>query len=144
MTFAKWPDYEFPHSYVQFNKNGIIESVDNGILKEIHHRIPASALEKEIIRHTFNYISAQNEVGVEPPLSIFISLLNIKGFSLAEPQMWGNEEKFNFNHLDLPEIVIQYMPENDQDLAKQLRSSFDVLWNAFGWPCSPSFGENGE
>ncbi|MGQ7890647.1 hypothetical protein [Paenibacillus sp. WC2504] len=148
MTFAKWPDAELAHSYVQIYKSGCIESVDNGLLKGVQGKkvIPSRGLEEEVIEHSFKYISAQKQLGIGTPLSIYITLLNIKGFRLGVQDSWGriSEEEFDMDDLHLPETVVHGMPENMNELARHFRTSFDILWNAFGWPRSSSFDEQGQ
>ncbi|QOT12938.1 DUF4062 domain-containing protein [Paenibacillus sp. JNUCC32] len=138
MTYAKWPNYNHPHSYVQFYKSGGIESVDNGLLRSVDSRkkIPVYKLQRDIIDRVFYYLTAQKDVGVEAPVSVFISLVNIKGYTLAiSPDFFNHNfaEVYNRDNLHLPEVVISDMAVSQDELYQMFRSSFDTLWNAFGF-----------
>lgn len=148
MTFSKWPDAELAHGYVQFQRNGIIESVDNGMLNPRGNRkiIPSVKIEQDIIIHSYEYLEAQKAIGVAPPIVLTISLLGVRGFELSvsgaysRPDHGGTIEQ---EDIFLPELIIENYPENPTELSRLLQPIFNTMWNAAGWPRSINYSSEG-
>lgn len=136
----------YSNSYVQIYRSGIIEAVSSGILlgwKEEDKFIPSTAIEKAIIESLGNYLAVMKQLQIEPPYIFGMSLINIRGYQLAVKQglfLFGERSTMGRDILRIPELVIDEFPEN---LDVALRSTLDLLWNAFGFQKSVNFDENG-
>lgn len=129
-------------SYLQVYRNGIIESVDSGILEysEGDEKIIPSALyEKEIIFAIKRYLWFLQENQINTPIFVFLTLVGIKGY-----KMWaGHNIRYSdeYNKVDkdvinLPDFLIQ---NYDEDVTNILRPMFDLIWNACGFQKSYNF-----
>lgn len=142
-TFAKWPGYNEPHSYVQFFRNGIIESVDSGILmpRDGVKYIPFIKFEKDIIQHIReNYLKALRNIGVKLPIAINITLFNVSDYFVSVNPKYPRD-RISESTLRLPPVIINSWEEN---IATLLKSSFDIMWNHCGFEGSLNYDSNGE
>ena len=133
--------------YVQIFRNGIIESVDTSMVwpdSESEKFVPSTLLEQEVIQKTETYLNYQKQMGVIPPIAMFLSLLNVKEYYLAvnhrlDP-FGGHKYLLQRQTLLFPELIFEDYPKN---LATALRPMFDTLWNAFGWDRSHNYSDDG-
>ena len=139
---------EKSHSYVQLFKNGIIEAVEGLLLEPSHKQgkllIPSIAYEKELIKSLPDYLSVLKTLNVELPVFIFMSLLGVKGYSMAvDKWRFGIDDVHTIDRdiLLLPEIVIEDYEVSAKDI---LRPCFDSIWNACGFPRSLNYNDAGE
>ncbi len=136
------------HSYVQLFKNGIIEAVDGSPFKP-HHRegkllIHISTCEGELIKSLPEYLSILKTLNVELPIFIFLTLVGVKGYSMAvdRQRSWIDEVPIiDRDILLLPEIVIESYDVIAKDI---LRHCFDSIWNACGFSRSLNYDDTGE
>jgi hypothetical protein len=139
---------EKSHSYVQLFKNGIIEAVEGLLLNSPYKKgkllIPSIAYEKELIKSLYDYLSVLKTLNVELPVFIFMSLLGIKGYSMAvdSREFFGyDSHTIDRDILLLPEIIIEDYEISAKDI---LRPCFDSIWNACGFPRSLNYNDTGE
>ena len=139
---------DISHSYVQLFKNGIIEAVE-GFLLEPHHKkesllIPSIAYERELIKSLSDYFSVLKTLNVELPVFIFLTLVGVRGYTMAVDQskFWIDEfHPIDRDILSLPEIAI----ENYDFIADDaLKPCFDSIWNACGFPRSFNYDDTGK
>ena len=135
-------------SYVQLFKNGIIEAVEGDLLKPDDREgkllIPSVAYEKELIKALPDYLSILKMLNVELPVFIFLSLVGVKGYSMAvNKRVSYNDEVHTIDRdvLLLPEIVIESYNVIAKDV---LRPCLDSIWNACGFPGSLNYDDTGE
>ncbi len=134
-------DAKQAHSYVQLFRNGIIEAVETSMLEPHEQKlyIPSGLYEQELIRSLSNYLSSLETLTVEPPIFVFLTLLGVKGYSMAYRERRWDEASLNTidrNVLALPEIIV----ENYDDRAERiLKPCFDSIWNACGLPSSLNY-----
>lgn len=141
-------------SYVQFFRNGILESVDGQILKARSNKekrlyfIPGFSLEKELIKAFKNYLTIFKTLNIELPIFVFLSLTEVKGYSMftrgtskIRDDENNNIPKIDRNVLLLPEVLIETY---DCSPEKVLKPCFDSIWNACGYPYSHYYNEKGE
>lgn len=141
-TFAKWPNYETSHSYVQFFRNGIIESVDMGMLQAHNDKkfIPFIKFENDIINFVSqHYFNALKAINIKLPIAICISLLDIKDYFISGDPRFPREY-IKENLLTLPVVIVNTW---ETDIRKGLKSAFDYLWNHCGFEGSLNYDENG-
>lgn len=134
-------------SYVQLYKKGKIEAVDGILLSpdgEDNNQIPSTAVEERLIDRLNEYLSIMRVMGIEPPIVIFLTFTNIKGYSLAIPRRFGPQFDIHSIGRDiiyLPEIIIE---EYNIQPETVLKSIFDAMWNACGFARSYNYNEEGE
>lgn len=134
------------HSYVQLFRNGIIEAVE-GLLLEPHKEqllIPSIAYEQQLIRSLTEYLSILKALNVEPPIFIFLTLLDAKGYTMGIDtwRYWVHERHtIDRDVLPLPEVMI----DNYEDSAEKiLKPCFDSIWNACGFAGDFYYNDEGK
>jgi hypothetical protein len=86
----------------------------------------------------------QKQLAVEPPLFIMLSLLGVKGYTMAvDPiRFLGHDlHPVDRDTLLVPEVMIDRF---DISPAEFMRPIFDAVWNATGFPRSMNYGESGK
>ncbi len=134
------------YSYVQLFRNGIIEAVDGSMLEPEAGRaltIPSRLYEKELVNSLAQYLAILKAINVEPPIFVFLTLLGVKGYSMAvgERFPFARSHTIDRDVLLLPETIIESYEVNAE---KVLKPSFDAIWNACGFPRSFNYTEEGE
>jgi hypothetical protein len=130
-------------AYVQIFRNGIIESVNSGILNfDRDDTIRGSAIENTIRKSIINYLEIIPNLEIGYPMFISISFLNVKGARIyasnntamnLHRSVWGDFGGIHNNDILLP---IQYIEKKDE-VEEKLDRSFDVFWNTDGFPGRP-------
>lgn len=132
------------YSYVQLFRNGILEIVYGHEIDdetEIKH-ISAIYDEKEIVRTISKNLEMLSILGVEVPIFIFISLINVRDFQMAtRGRNPRRSPRIYRDIVTLPEVLLE---SYDVNVPEVLKKSFDMVWNAFGQPESINYAENGE
>jgi hypothetical protein len=131
--------------YSQLFRNGILESVDSLSIRPEGERtkyIYGNHIENILIETCNGYFRLINDIYTEPPFIIFITLMNILGYSVIRGHNPGLEliGTIDRNNLYLPEIIVENIDERTAEVS--LRPIFDSIWNAGGWAQSPSYDEN--
>ena len=133
------------YSYVQLFRNGIIEAVNSSMLEpqEQGLLIPSRLYEKELAKSTTQYLTILKTLSVEPPIFIFLSMLGVKGYSMAVRDHFSFFETHTIDRdvMLLPEVVVESYDVKAEDI---LKSSFDSIWNACGFPMSFNYNDAGE
>jgi hypothetical protein len=129
------------YSYTQIYRNGTIEIVD-GLELGRQKVIPSVEYEKTIIESLPRYVSALKNISVELPIITFLTLIGVKGYSMAVVRFFEQESRtINQDILQLPEAII----ENYEIKAERvLKPAFDAIWNACGFARSLNYDEQGE
>lgn len=135
-------DSTISDAYAQLFRNGIIEAVRvwdewNGEIS-----LPSVAYERETVSALRAYTEALPELGVVTPAYIFLSLLCVGGRRIAVQNLGfrRRDSQADRDSIVLPEILIE---DWAVDPAETLRPLFDMVWNAFGFPRSLNYDENG-
>lgn len=135
------------YSYAQVFRNGIIEAVDAFILKPREpnnpsRNIPSIQYEKKVIQKLSEYITVQNNLGVEPPFLIMLSLLDVKGYSMyvSSDFMFDRVHQIDRENLVMPEVIVENF---DFEPSKIIKPIFDAVWNACGYPGSLNYDDSG-
>jgi hypothetical protein len=128
-------------AYVQVFRNGVIESVNCSIVEPNPPRkyIPIKELEFDLVYHLGNYLKAQHDLGIEPPIVVLLSFLSVKDWVIPR----GGETKpaIDRDVLLLPDAIVEDYGAAPPTI---LRQAFDALWQAGGWRGSFSYNERGE
>lgn len=136
-------DPEGVYSYALLFRSGIIEGASTA-----GHRgadgwfITAPSVEWAALSALSSYREKLAEKGVGLPLYVFLSLIGVRGHSLALPgRPFDLRRPQRTDALLLPEAVITDAQQTDEEV---LRPVFDRLWNAFGYERSMSFDAAGK
>ncbi|MBP2132438.1 hypothetical protein J2128_000359 [Methanomicrobium sp. W14] len=151
LKYLKYPQNVYSSSYLQYFRNGIIETACTKIsgIDGTEKLLYPGAIEKYILEGINGYKNDLETVGVNSPFIIFISLIDVKGYCLSIRSGWedlnGNPElirrvKIHKEIAQLPEI---YIGDYSQDIKKALKPCFDVLANMVGLPRSESYDDTG-
>ena len=129
-------------SYVQFFRNGSVEAVRSNYLVATAQKVIPGRYEIEIIEALKRYLAVQKSLGVNPPLYIMLSLLDVRdyvvgGFGLGMGLTVFPIEK---QSLILPETELASF---DEDIKQVMKPVFDTVWNASGWPGSKNYDSDG-
>jgi len=133
------------NTYVQVFRNGAIEAGTTRLFNDERRAIPSIAFEREIIEILPRYTAILRDLGVEPPVLIFLTLCGVSNYIMGvDPRRFFPYDvpgrPIDRDILLIPEIVVESW---EFDASKILRSSFDAIWNAAGWERSINYDENG-
>ena len=135
-----WSYIQKNASYVQIYRTGALELVDNEILHTPFARTPdqlryltAAVHEKFLIVELKKYLKILEYIGVQPPISVMLSLVGAKGYGLIVTD--GSGDSFSLHAIDrdmlmLPDGLVQSY-EDHADLI--LKPAFDALWQSVGY-----------
>ncbi|KKN28470.1 hypothetical protein LCGC14_0853990 [marine sediment metagenome] len=132
----------FTSTYLQVFRNGIIESAEDHLASEIPENFfPITLIEKKLIRKMKLYLKNLKLLKIEPPVFLFLSFIGYKGYRIIELDPLMLKDSIDRDVLLLPEVIIE---NYDEEASKILKFCFDALWNAFGYPKSENYNEEGE
>jgi hypothetical protein len=138
------PALESPgsHGYVQLFRNGTIESVDSYMLGTFAQNklIPQPQLEQTIISRLESYLSLQQELDLEPPIFLMLSLIGVKGYHIRFGMFQDTRPPIDRDAVLLPAILMEDMFAEPAGI---LRPVFDGVWQAAGWPLCRNYDEQG-
>jgi hypothetical protein len=125
-------------TYIQYFRNGGIEIYTSRLYNLGNEKNPqglnGNDFEKLTVKHIEESISISSEFGVEPPLIIYLSLMDLKNIAMfKKTEIVGN---FDRDDILFPGIVVDNL---DIDVSGLLRPLFDILWQASGWNGSPNY-----
>lgn len=92
--------------------------------------------EAELLKALPRFLSNQENLGIEPPFIVMVSLLGVSGYSIPAPFHYISPDGTHPHPIDretllIPEIIIEGF---DFDPPEVMRPIFDAIWNAAGWP----------
>jgi hypothetical protein len=146
-TFSGQSATDKSNSYCQLFRNGAIESAFSKVIREDSSGsfLKAAFFEEIIVKATVSYMKVLKKLGIEAPIVITLSFVNFKGVQLERDFMseTGEIYSLNKNVFLFSDILIEdyESAKNQNSAAKALRPIFDMVWNAFGLPCSTSFND---
>ncbi|MBT9471812.1 MAG: ATP-binding protein [Pseudomonadota bacterium] len=134
-------------AYVQIFRNGIVEAVYAGFAnRQAMHGNPmmkVPIIEGTLLTNGLRYLKSLVTLGVEPPFAIVVSLVNVKDLTIGYAHGgWPDADDIvalDRDQLHFGEVVVESVPQNNQELAAQIRPIFEQLANAAGLANSPSF-----
>lgn len=134
------------YSYIQLFRNGALELVESSIFdRGDSHFIPYVLYEKEVVDGFKKGLGILRKVGINAPVLLLLSLINVNGLTMAESRMSGrlrreNSTSIKQKNLILPTVMLN---EYDESIEKLLQSVFDLVWNACGLSRSENYDEDG-
>ncbi|MEN0065952.1 MAG: ATP-binding protein [Myxococcota bacterium] len=146
LTFARNP-YEAEQSSYRKAQRSYLQAFRQGTLVSATCRyvtmrddvwyIPSSLFEKDVMRFVHQKLSVMANVGVELPIVVLVSLVNMRGVRLAISNYAPIKEQgepIDREALTLPEALFEEVPPDALAAARLLRPLFDGLWQACGHP----------
>lgn len=141
--------------YALLGRSGWIEAVDTLILPE-NKKIPGRVFVEAVARGVNSYLEACQEIGLDPPFYVGITLLRVHGFWVetsasrhGDSVPGPRSRPIDRGELRLPIQVIVSQPQRglthsgEDEIAQALRSAFDRLWQASGLPRCEHFDDQG-
>lgn len=147
LSYTSMRNENLSRSYLQIFRSGIIESVDTSMLTPWEAGklfIPSGIFEQKLIDATERYIKILQQLGVEPPIVIMVSLLGVSGYTMAvdRGRFWPmDEHPIDRDMLLLPDVSSDTF---GFDVSQILRPVFNTLWNATGWSKSINYNKEGK
>jgi len=158
VTFGVLPGKESPYSVTEVKGNGSVTAANSLILSpdrpylQAHQRalyVPSIAYERELIISAHKYLAALSSLDAPPPWRVCVSLLNVRGYIMYVDPLSADPRRFQ--PLSKDEILAEPVTVSSQqqyasanDMAGSLRSAFDEVWRAFGYPRSLNFDDSGQ
>jgi hypothetical protein len=146
MTFAKQPDNAL-RSYTQLFRSGAIEAVSSGYASTENKTLAVTSIASHTFQLVQRSIAVQRRLGVEPPTSILLTIVNAEGFRFLPLNVWlsdfGNQP-IDRRTLLLPEVLISEAPTDAGAVSLLLRPMFDALWQAAGFARCLEYRDSGE
>jgi hypothetical protein len=143
LWFTEWREATPGPNYTQLFRNGMIEAVVIGLLREWEGKklIGGVAFEQELIIALNRYLPALKSFGLMPPIIVMLTVIGAKGYSMyAGSQYWVGGGVIDRDMLILPEVVVEDFATNATSI---LKSVFDTLWQACGWEKSLNYNKDG-
>lgn len=138
-----YPNHEGKYDgFTQVFRNGVVEFVTSDVVEETEGRSYFNLVywDKQILASVKNVIGNYLELGIQPPIWCFLSLVKMKGIY---PGVMHPRRSFLPMDRDvalLSEITIDDFSEQPHSSIKTL---LDMLANAFGFPRSFSYDQDG-
>jgi hypothetical protein len=136
-----------PINYVQMFRSGVIEAVC-GVVENLPEGYPAcistGRVESMLIFALNRFKGVLEQLGVEPPIFVMLSLVGVKDYRLAMPsRMLDSLSQYSVDRdaLLLPEGLLQSF-EDPAD--KLLQPAFDALWQCVGYERDEFYQEQGK
>jgi hypothetical protein len=132
-------------AYTQLYRNGIVESVHvyplYGEDKSIN--LPSTSYERIILTGLSRYLQKFRNLGIEPPIYIFLALTGVANSVFVVPpgRDFDNYTTVDRDELILPEITIE---EYGVEPALYMKPLFDMIWNAYGFRKSLNYDDQGK
>lgn len=145
VRYALSHDEQLAASYIQIYRNGALEAVDASLLEPYDGKlsVPSVAFEEEILKSVRNYTAALQRLDVNVPLVVMLTLMGVSGYTMAVKGNWYarvNPITIQTDVIVVPETIYE---SYGTDIARIMKSAFDVVWNAAGWARSMCYDENG-
>ena len=150
------------NSYCQLYRNGIVEflSSSNKVFNDIENpfnvmNVPDNSKLKVIyggkdgyeyylIRKSYEFLKILKKFRVQPPIYIFVSIINAKGYRILYTNA-ENETRITAsidrNILSLPEIELK---NYNFDIKNKIQLIFNMIWNSCGEKQSINFNKDGQ
>jgi hypothetical protein len=141
--FATWSGMSSPRviSYDQLFRNGIYEVYTSTLFEHTsltnggtQLRMYGPPFIPDVLQKIKDGLTVLKKFQIEPPFIIGMSMFGMQGGVIFSTQSWGRQ--FLVNEINLPPIVI---PSYETDIYKQLKPTFDIIWQAVSENQSPPY-----
>lgn len=147
LAYAPYRDGSQAGSYTQLFRNGAVEGVESVMLRPEDsgraHPIPSLLLERTLIEGLRLYLALLQQLGVEGPYLVGLSLLDVRGQTMALSQgrhAYLDTHPIDRDDLVVPELLVEDLSESPATI---LRPALDAVWQAAGWRGSENYDADG-
>jgi hypothetical protein len=130
-------------AYSQVFRSGAIESVNGGLVQRASQErnvLDFEYCEKMLLDTLQVDLGILRYLGVESPAIVLLSILGVRGYALGGKRLFRGGHRIDREDLLLPDVLVEDLA---QTAATILRPAFDTVWQAAGWPESPSYDGKG-
>lgn len=132
-------------AYIQCFRNGGVEFYIStprervSVGKKEIWALPGRTIEDYGVRYLTRYLAFSQELQVEPPLVVFLSLTNVKDCYICANPEWLRHIDVRYRRFDRDEILLPgaVIDNVDSEAEDVLAPVFDMLWQGAGWNESP-------
>lgn len=148
-VFSWEPEGE-PITYVQFFRNGLIESVDSFMLEANDQKtedvIPSQKFERQLVNIVRSYLDIlKDELEVDTPVFVALSLTGASGYGMALGVGPGARSKGRNEFTDdLIKAPVVRVDDFQKPTVEIMREPLRYVWNAAGFKDSVYFDEEGD
>lgn len=114
--------------YTQLYRNGAIEAVDTFRYTDEDNRLPIGAIREDLERVLPEYMAVFEHTQIQPPVFLFMSILDAKGYEHPQDH-WGDYHGLDRNVANFPELVIEEITEDPEEIIEELIS---YIMNSLG------------
>ncbi len=135
---------EGKHSgYLQVFRNGSFETVSTELFTTQGEQgyLASLLFEREVINVVSRLVRLTGTLGIPGTCSIAVSLLGARGV-LMTVDPYRNRFKQGYP-IDRDALIVPWAAIGDTDVSAALRTSFDFVWQAAGWPGSQYYDADG-
>lgn len=117
------------NEYTQSFRNGCIEAVSQSFFNVENKVFYITRFEGSIIDKVSKYVKVLNDIGIDGPIGVYVTLRGVNNYSLSLPfDYFTDTHKIDQEEIVLPPVKI----DNVENLPLSMKSSFDILWNTGG------------
>lgn len=145
MTSNNNPPPDAQRAYAQVLRTGAVESVASHI-DDRDHYIFQPELEARVVKFVAEYMKALNELAVEPPIAVMVTMLRARGMHLAALRLSTGglavdlpAQATSSDQLHFVESVFNTVPLNQDDVGGGVRATLEHMANAAGLSASEGF-----
>jgi hypothetical protein len=102
---------------------------------------PIGPIEKGLMEAVNLYLSAYQQLQIDPPIIVMVSLIGVRGYYIRAGQFKDARASFDRDTLLLPDLLIE---EDPVDVGKLLKPAFDAMWQASGWRRCFNYDKHGQ
>ena len=112
----------------------------SGIGKKI---IPITLIEEALIENVPIYMEVYNKLNIDPPIFIFVTLIDLKDYKIPKNRLWGPSNPYTIDRdiVLIPELIIE---NKEFEPSRTLKPIFDSIWNKYGYKGSFNYTKEGE
>lgn len=143
LNYSPSKDGEPRINYIQFFRDGRIETVDTSMLRgrDVRQKtIPSITIEQTIVADLKVYLDLLCRVGIPLPYIVSLSLVDVLGYEMSTSanlrDYLDEPHRIDRNVVVLPDLSIV---EPDWNLPLLLKPVFDALWQATGFSRSHNY-----
>lgn len=136
-----------PMSYTQVFRNGCVEAVtlyDGARMGQTPRQLNGIHIENTVLNAiTEKILPLQHDMNVEMPMLIMLSVLGVRDCIMVRQDnayiSLSTSQPITRDSLIMPDVMLE---SYTADIPKAMKPTFDVLWNASGWPRSPGYDDS--
>lgn len=131
------------YSYAQLFRNGSIEAVCS-LARNDNEKFISGYYETIVFQALKRYISLLQELEINPPVIVCLSLAGVRGYSVGDP-IYASLRPYAQNNFDRDVLIIPEISIEDYSVAlpQVLQQPFDTIWQASGRAGSPNYDDAG-